>query len=147
MERALFSTMGHDGETVRLAGNMRAYEWLGCHFAGDEGYVFRVWAPHAKRVSLVGEFNDWDPEAQPMVPLGDTGIWECITQKAREYDAYKYYIETPDGRGVMKSDPYAFHFETRPSNASKVYHLEGYEWQDRGWQKKKGRTIALRLSG
>ena len=135
MEQAVF--WGRETESAHLAGNTRAYEWMGCHYTGDEGYVFRVWAPHAGRVSLVGEFNAWDPDALPMSRVGDGSIWECVTQDIREYDVYKYYIEAPGGKGVMKSDPYAFHFETRPSNASKVYNLDGYEWGDGEWLRKK----------
>ena len=135
MEQAVF--WGRETESAHLAGNTRAYEWMGCHYTGDEGYVFRVWAPHAGRVSLVGEFNAWDPDALPMSRVGDGSIWECVTQDIREYDVYKYYIEAPGGKGVMKSDPYAFHFETRPSNASKVYNLDGYEWGDGEWLQKK----------
>ena len=87
MEQAVF--WGRETESAHLAGNTRAYEWMGCHYTGDEGYVFRVWAPHAGRVSLVGEFNAWDPDALPMSRVGDGSIWECVTQDIREYDVYK----------------------------------------------------------
>ena len=137
MEQAVFTDRFQEAEAFRLAGNVRAYKVLGCHSAGDEGYIFRVWAPQARTVSLVGEFNGWDPEALPMTLVGEEGIWECATQEVREFDAYKYYIEPLNGKGVMKADPYAFHFETRPSNASKVYNLDGYEWGDGTWQRRK----------
>ena len=115
-------------------GNSRAYEVLGCHAAGEDGYIFRVWAPNAQAVSLVGDFNGWDPAAQPLEKLDSRGVWECTAQNVKEYDAYKYHIVDRNGQGVMKSDPFAAHFETRPGNASKVYSLGGYVWEDGGWQ-------------
>lgn len=117
--------------------NAHAYELFGCHAAGDGGYVFRVWAPHAAAVSLVGDFNNWDPAAQPMERLDPGGVWECTTQAPGEYDAYKYHIVDGNGNGVMKSDPFAVHFETRPGNASKVCSLGGYVWGDGEWIRKK----------
>ena len=71
--------------------NSRAYEVLGCHAAGEDGYIFRVWAPNAQAVSLVGDFNKWDPEAQPLERLTG-GVWECTAQNLQEYDTYKYHI-------------------------------------------------------
>ena len=113
-----------------------AQEWLGCHYAGDGAYVFRVWAPHAEEVSLVGDFNSWDPAECPMERLEDSGIWEGVRAGIQEYDCYKYAVVSREGEEpVLKSDPYAYHFETRPANASKVYHLEGYEWGDAAWKK------------
>ncbi len=116
----------------------RAYDVLGCHPCED-GYVFRVWAPHAHSVSLVGDFNEWDPAAQPLARVADNGVWECRTAAVREYDLYKYYIVGSSGVGVMKSDPYAYHYETRPGNASRVYALPDYVWQDAAWQKDKAK--------
>ena len=123
------------GETLNkvFSGEYRAFQSLGCHYLGDDGYVFRVWAPCAQAISLVGDFNGWNPENLPMEPVGKDGIWECVTQSVKEYDTYKYAITGTDGKQVMKSDPYAYHFETRPGNGSKVYHLEGYEWEDKDW--------------
>ena len=112
------------------------YRELGCHRFGD-GYVFRVWAPRAQAVSLVGDFNGWNTAALPLCRVGDEGVWEVVTDAVREYDAYKYYVVGADGNGVMKSDPCAYHYETRPSTASRVYSLDGYHWQDEAWQKKK----------
>ena len=108
------------------------YEFLGCHKV-KYGFVFRVWAPKAKSVSLVGDFNNWDIYSLPMVKIG-YGIWETTTE-AEIYDAYKYYIVKPDGSSVYKSDPYAFHTCTRPENASKVYDLSGFNWQDQQYLK------------
>ncbi len=115
------------------------YQWLGCHYAGDGGYVFRVWAPQAKSVSLIGEFNNWDPAAQPM-ELGDGGIWECSLQPVATFAAYKYHIVGADGHAVDKTDPFAAHIETRPGTASKVFEIGGYGWQDGDWFRRKAQT-------
>ena len=112
--------------------NCRAFDLLGCHRLVDE-YVFRVWAPNARAVSLVGDFNGWDASADPMERVTD-GVWERRTAAPAEYDAYKYAVTGENGDTVLKSDPYAYHFETTPANASKVYSLEGYRWRDRAWQ-------------
>lgn len=109
-----------------------AYRFMGCHRevrAGKEGYVFRVWAPHALSVRVLGRFNDWDVDAPTMVQLAH-GIWEQFVPDAQPYDEYKYYIERPDGSFVFKSDPYGFHTCTRPETASKIYDLEGFAWTD-----------------
>ena len=116
--------------------NCRAWELLGCHYLGDGTYGFRVWAPEASAVSLVGDFNGWEPGLHPLEALGG-GIWECQSSQVEEYDPYKYAITGLDGKIVMKADPYGFHFETRPSNASKVYNLEGYVWEDGDWLRRK----------
>ncbi len=128
-----------DYNTIFSQQHFASYEFLGCHRLG-QGYVFRVWAPHAAAVSLVGDFNHWDTAALPLTRTHDGGVWECITDVVQEYDNYKYYITKSNGTGLMKSDPYAYHFETRPATASKVYMLEGYEWQDTAWQRKRKET-------
>lgn len=84
----------------------RCYEWLGCHYAGDGGYTFRVWAPTATAVSLVGEFCGWDPSAQPMERMVD-GLWECTLQHVGAYSAYGYHIVNKDGQAVQTADPLA----------------------------------------
>ena len=114
--------------------NARAYEYFGAHPAED-GAVFRVWAPAAKAVSVAGEFNGWDSGANPMVPVAD-GVWEAMIPGVKQYDAYKYCVTGADGQRRMKSDPYAFHSETRPANASKFFDLDGYDWQDGKYLKK-----------
>ena len=115
----------------------RAWTFMGCHPAvidGQEGRMFRVWAPHAKKVGLMGHCNGWSPDSHPMFPIGD-GIWERFQTGLSLYDEYKYAIHTQDDRVLAKADPYAFHAETRPGTASKVYDLEGYEWGDGAWLK------------
>ncbi len=119
------------------------YEWLGCHHT-TKGYVFRVWAPRAAAVFLCGDFNGWERRSLPMYAIGE-GVWEVITDAPREYDAYKYHIVSQNGNSVLKSDPYAYHFETRPATASKIYSLQGYTWQDSEWQHNKATVNAVGL--
>ncbi len=123
----------------REGTDSHCYRWLGCHSAGDGGYTFRVWAPAARAVSLIGEFNDWAVDAQPMEPIGD-GVWECSLQNITAYMAYKYHIIGADGQAVDKTDPFATHIETRPGTASKVCEIGGYRWQDAAWRQRKTKT-------
>ena len=114
---------------------VRAQEYLGAHPSirdGQNGWLFRVWAPHAQSVSIIGDFNNWQEDANPMLPL-DGGVWEGFVPGLKQYDNYKYAICTPSGRMLAKADPYAFHAETRPGTASKLYDLSGYGWGDDGW--------------
>ena len=108
--------------------NACAYEYYGAHPAGD-GAVFRVWAPNARSVTLAGDFNGWDASASPMERLPD-GTWELTVPGVKQYDAYKYCVTGADGVSRMKADPYAFHSETRPANASKYFDLSGFDWTD-----------------
>ena len=113
--------------------NFRAYEFFGAHpfKEGDaKGYVFRVWAPHAESVSVVGDFNDWNPDSNPMKRLLDSETFEVFIPGIEEYCVYKYCIRTPDGRYLYKADPYAFHAETPSKTASKTYDLAGFKWGD-----------------
>ncbi|HJB21368.1 MAG TPA: 1,4-alpha-glucan branching protein GlgB [Candidatus Fournierella merdavium] len=129
----------------KQGNNFEAYRFFGAHFdrrGGDEGVVFRVWAPHAKAVSVVGDFNSWVPGSHPMQKL-DEGVWEAFIPGIREYDVYKFCLTTRQDELVFKADPYAFHAETRPSNASKVYRLEGYEWGDGQWEEQQKKRDPL----
>ncbi len=115
----------------------QAYSFMGCHKTKD-GYVFRVWAPNAERIFLVGSFNNWDTSACPMHSIG-YGVWEAQVNNAQVFDEYKYYITKKNGNAVYKSDPYAFHACTRPENASKVYDLDGFKWTDSAYYSKKAK--------
>ncbi len=117
--------------------NYQAYKMMGAHFTQDDTVEFITWAPHAKAVSVVGDFNQWDGERNPMVPLSEEGLWQCIISGVKEFDSYKFLITTPEGDKLYKSDPYAFHTETRPGNASKVYDLQAYKWKDAAWLRKR----------
>jgi len=123
--------------------NYEAYKFFGVH-SGKKGrskiFTFRVWAPTAVSVSVVGDFNNWDRSCNPMTRIAD-GVWEAQISKLKQFDAYKYSIETADGRILMKADPYAAHFETRPGTASKIYE-SSYDWEDSEWyEEKKSRII------
>ncbi len=120
--------------------NARAYEYLGAHFVGEDSVVFRVWAPNAAGVSVVGEFNGWQGDASPMHRVDDSGVWETTLSGLKIYDSYKYLIRARDGRELFKCDPYAFHAETRPDNASKIYDIDGYEWHDAKWLEKRKKS-------
>lgn len=96
---------------------------------GKKHWRFRCWAPHAKSVSLIGDFNGWDRSAHPMTKIDDE-IFECFVLGVKKYDKYKFSIETGDGRIIDKADPYATHTETAPGNASKVYGVDDYKWRD-----------------
>ena len=103
-----------------------------CQKDGQEGYLFRVWAPNARQVCVFGDFNGWDENAAPLEKL-EGGIWEGFLPGLKRYDTYKSVIHAADGTVTAKADPYAFHAETRPGNASKIYELDEYPWGDTGW--------------
>lgn len=117
--------------------NYKAYEFFGCHRIKGDTFAFRVWAPHAKQVSVSGDFNGWDNEANVMKEISD-GIYEVKIDNVKIYDCYKYAIETKNGDIIMKADPYACHAETRPGTASKVYELGKYRWSDEKWKQANG---------
>ena len=120
--------------------NSCAYEYYGAHIQ-DDGAVFRVWAPNAMSVCLAGSFNDWNAGDLPMTRLPD-GTWERFVPGVQQYDSYKYCITGADGATRMKADPYAFHSETRPANASKVYDLSGFQWTDAKYYRRfSGRSV------
>ena len=120
--------------------NARSYDFLGAHNDGEGHTVFRTWAPNAKGVSVVGDFNGWNEAASPMTKITDGGIWEAVTDELNQFDVYKFCVTAADGRQLMKADPYGFHTETRPANASKFYDIEGYEWHDSKWLEKRKKT-------
>ncbi len=114
----------------------RLYDKLGAHLAeleGVKGVAFAVWAPSAARVSVVGEFNQWDGRRHPMRPRGASGVWELFIPVAWPGELYKYEILTPQGGVSEKADPYGFAAELRPHTASRVWDLNQYHWQDADW--------------
>lgn len=106
-----------------------AWRTFGCHEVEPGLRRFAVWAPHAQRVSLVGDFNGWDVDAHPMTRLTD-GTWVTCVEGLRDGALYKYCITGADGRQVLKADPFAAHCETGPATASKVWTIEGFHWRD-----------------
>ncbi len=121
-----FISSFHDGNLAD------AYKYMGAHRCGDET-IFRVWAPNATAVSVVGDFNGWDDTAAPMTRISDFGIFEARISQVNTFDNYKYAITAADGRVMLRADPYAFHCEIRPGTSSKLYDIEGYEWHDQKW--------------
>ena len=123
--------------------NDRIYEIYGAHRAKEdkqEGFVFRVWAPHAQSVSVVGDFNGWDASRHVMHRMVDGESFDLFIAGIKQFDTYKYCIETKDGRRLMKADPVGFHAETAPATASKVYDIGGYVWSDAEFLAKRERT-------
>lgn len=121
--------------------NFKAYEMLGAHFIerdGKQGVRFAVWAPNAKSISVVGDFNNWDTRVNKMIRLGDGETWETFIEGLKVGDTYKYAIEPQwGGPHILKADPYGFYAEKKPMTASRLYKLEGYEWQDGEWMEAK----------
>jgi len=127
----------------RRGKNYDAEKFFGVHSINvnnEKAYCFRVWAPNAVSVSVVGDFNNWDRMISPMKKIDD-GIWEVFLINLNQFDAYKYSIETKMGKIVLKADPYSTHSETRPGTASKIYE-SNYVWDDSEWiEQKSKRTI------
>ena len=124
----------------------RAYERLGAHVVerdGQRGVQFAVWAPNAKLVSVIGDFNKWNTSANPMEP-SSAGVWETFMPQVRQGAAYKYHIEsTFQGYKVDKADPYCFAAEIRPQTASRVWDLGSYSWQDDSWMAGRAKLNSL----
>ena len=126
-------------EVFHTGDSVRAYDFLGAHLVNrndKNGVVFRVWAPTARSVSVAGNFNNWNNEANYMYNIG-YGVWEVFVEGVKEFCTYKYCIESEYGDRLMKADPYAFHAQTRPGQASVVYDIESYSWNDSEWFNKR----------
>ncbi len=123
----------------RSGKNRRSYEYLGLHKTTHQGkacMVARVWAPHAREVSLVGNFCNWDKAKYPLKKIDDA-VWEGYTDFVFEpFELYKFYVKTAQGKDVYKADPFARHAETRPGTASRWYELD-YQWHDADWIRRK----------
>ncbi len=125
----------------------RAWEKMGAHLAevkGEKGTRFAVWAPNARRVSVVGDFNEWKEGAHSLSTRGDSGIWEGFIPHVKQGDLYKYAVESQhNGYKVQKADPFGFACEIRPQTASVVWDLSGYDWQDAEWMAHRKEKNAL----
>lgn len=120
----------------------RAHDFFGAHkevVDGCEMVAFRTWAPKAKSVAIVGDFNNWNAQSHKMTRIGENGVWEGYVENVKPFDNYRYAIEGPAGKIILKSDPYATHFETSPLNASKYYEMPVFPWKDSKWMAKKGK--------
>ena len=139
--------LGVIGELDRyLFGEGRHYQLyhkLGAHpytYRGQDGYYFAVWAPHAAAVSLVGDFNAWNPDAAPMKPVADSGIYELFVPGLGVGQLYKFAITTHTGTILFKADPYAFSAEYRPGTASVTADIRGFKWNDSKWMESRAGT-------
>ena len=114
------------------------YEKMGAHLAeedGKAGTYFSVWAPNARSVSVVGDFNNWDRTAHPMQPVQQSGIWDIFVPGVNAGDLYKFAVETSQGYTVLKADPYGNQSQLRPDNASVVADIRHFDWTDQAWRK------------
>ena len=112
-----------------------AWEFLGCHpeiREGQEGFVFRVWAPNAQKVAVVGDFNFWNGEDLPMQKISQ-GIWEGWTPHAKVGQAYKYLVTGANGQVVHKADPCAYRTQLIPETSSVIWLQDQYTWGDKAW--------------
>ena len=112
------------------------YKKMGAHEAvmnGKKGVYFAVWAPNAATVSVIGEFNGWREEANPMTRLEPSGIYEGFVVGAKVGMLYKFFIKTKDGRGLYKADPFANYAEQRPGTASRITDITKLRWSDAAW--------------
>jgi 1,4-alpha-glucan branching enzyme len=145
------STFGEiDSHLFRRGVHYRLYEVLGgrvCRHEGVLGVKFSVWAPSALFVSLVGDFNNWDDRATPMRKVGDSGVFEIFVPGLGSGEKYKFAIVTQEGITKLKSDPLGVYSQLRPNNASIVFDVDGYEWQDAEWMKKReGRDACEKMN-
>ena len=118
----------------------RLWELLGAHVT-DEGVTFGVWAPNAKSVALIADFNGFDGSANPMEPMGSSGIWMVEVPDLQVGEKYKFEIVTQTGEVRVKADPFAFYAEKRPATASIVWDHRQYQWSDQEWMKGRERTF------
>jgi 1,4-alpha-glucan branching enzyme len=124
----------------------RAYQKLGAHHTernGQRGVQFAFWAPNAKSVSVIGDFNNWNISANHMEP-SSTGVWETCIPRIGQGDVYKYHVESRyHGYRTDRPDPYGFASELRPHTASRVWDLESYSWQDGSWMASRAKNNSL----
>jgi 1,4-alpha-glucan branching enzyme len=136
---AFFSTFGEmDAFLFNKGVHYKLYDVMGgrlCTHQGVSGARFAVWAPHARGVSLVGDFNHWDGTLNPMRSMGASGVWELFVPGLKEGERYKFAIHTREGQTLLKADPYAYFSELRPSTASVLFNVNRHEWSDHTWMK------------
>ena len=145
---SFFPTLGETDLFLFGQGNEnRIYDKLGAHLRqidGVHGTSFAVWAPSARRVSVVGEFNSWDGRVHQMRNLGSSGVWEIFLPGVGEGTLYKYEILDAQGHINLKTDPYGFFFEAAPKNASIVWNTQKFQWNDQAWLERRRKQDSLR---
>ena len=117
-----------------MGQTIEAYQYFGAHFAkkdGKKGVMFRLYAPLASDVSVVGDFNNWDVGAHKMHKVDDAGVFELFIEGVQEYATYKYHFKNAKGQYVDKADPFAFCSELRPKSGSRVFDIENFVWHDK----------------
>ena len=127
---------GFDRYLINAGRDYKVYKKMGAHHAvheGRNGMHFAVWAPHAKAVAIVCDRNGWNPQANYMIPLETSGVWEGFIPDMGYGELYKYAIHTKSGDILYKADPYGFSAEFRPGTASKTADIDGYNWDDAKW--------------
>ena len=132
-----------------LTGNTtRAYEYFGAHFIASEtegkkerGVIFRLYAPLAEDVSVIGSFNNWDVGAHKMQKVDLAGVWEVFIPGLKEYESYKYHFRNAKGQYVDKADPFAFYSEYRPATCSRLFDIENFIWHDSSYMKSRNRSF------
>ena len=133
----------HDVYLFREGSHTRLYEKLGCQYIDDHEAHFAVWAPNARAVSVIADFNGWNPGAHVLNPRWDgSGIWEGTIPGVHPGNAYKYRITSEYQRTLEKGDPFAFYWEEAPRTASRIWRLD-YEWHDQAWMKERHARNAL----
>ena len=119
-----------------------AYEYFGAHLTKN-GVLFRVYAPNAEKIEVIGEFNDWDGTEDEMIQDAQSGVFECVQKDAKPGIMYKYRIYQPDGIVMDRFDPYSFGSQVRPDTASVIVDLEDYHFSDEAWMKKRSKNYDL----
>ena len=133
LDQHLFNEGNHYEIYDKLGGHVREIDKV-------KGVSFAVWAPNAKRVSVVGDFNQWDGRRHTMSLRKDSGIWEIFVPGAKEMDLYKFEIKTQEDVLLIKTDPYGSFYEVKPKSAAIVYDLDKYKWKDQDWMGQRAKS-------
>ncbi|MGX7125522.1 1,4-alpha-glucan branching protein GlgB [Enterococcus viikkiensis] len=136
-EKLEMQQIANDKKAFLTGENFYLQHLLGAH-REEHGYIFRVWAPNALAVFLVGDFNDWQDWAMEKDP--ETGIWQIYCEEANEGDLYKFKVRQADGREILKIDPFAVRFEKRPGDAAELYNFPDKKWKDGLWRGRSKRS-------
>ena len=132
-----------------MGQTIEAYKYFGAHFVkqdGQEGVVFRVYAPLAKEISVIGEFNSWDPRNHRMNKIDESGVFEIFIPNVKNYQTYKYHILNALGQYVDKQDPFGYFSEMRNGSCSKLFDIDGFIWHDKKYMSKRDRNFDKPMS-
>ena len=136
--------MGYDFSNYLMGQSIDAYKYFGAHFVkqdGVDGVVFRLYAPCADDVSVIGDFNNWDIYSHKMNKVDSCGVWEVFVPGATNYQSYKYHFKNAQGEYVDKIDPYAFFCEIAPNTCSRTFNIEDFAWHDKKFLKGRDRNF------